>query len=50
MKGPFKQLRKKRCLNCKYLYKTRNIFACHKSGVYIEPIKIICFKFKHRED
>ena len=50
MKGILKKARKKRCSNCKYLYKCGTIFACFKSGVYIEPIKTICFKKKRKED
>lgn len=49
MKGIFKKARKKRCSNCKYLHKNDPIFACFKSGIYIEPIKIICFK-KEKKD
>lgn len=50
MKRPFKKLRKKRCRKCKYLYESGNIFACNKSNLYIEPEKVICFKFKRKED
>lgn len=50
MKGPFKKLRKKRCRKCKYLYEYGKIFACFKSNIYIEPVKVVCLKFKRKED
>lgn len=49
MRGLFKNLKKKRCSKCKNVYKKGNIFACHKSKIYIEPIKLICFKYKVKE-
>ena len=49
MKGPFKKLKKKRCKDCKHLFKIDNMFACYKSEIYIEPVKLICFKRKKKE-
>ena len=50
MKGPFKKLKKKRCKDCKHLFKIDNMFACYKSEIYIEPVKLIGFKRKTKED
>lgn len=49
MRGPFKKSRKKRCNKCKYLFKRGNIFACNKSEIYIEPVKVVCFKYTRKE-
>lgn len=46
MRGPFKKLKKKRCSKCENVFKRSNIFACHKSETYIEPVKLICFKYR----
>ena len=50
MKKFFKKLKKKRCKDCKYLFKTNCIFACYKSKIYIEPVKLICFKRRTKDD
>ena len=44
-----KKLKQKRCKDCIYKYREGNIFACQKSKIYIEPLKLICFK-KRRGD
>lgn len=43
MKGPLKKHRMKRCNECIHLFNKGRVFACQKSGYYIEPVKIICF-------
>ena len=49
MRGPFKKIKKKRCSKCKYIHNVGNIFACEKSGIWLEPVKLICFKHKKEE-
>lgn len=50
MRGLFKKLKKKRCNKCENVFKRSSIFACHKSGIYIEPVKLICFKYRKVEE
>ena len=41
---PMKKIKGKRCKDCIYAYKRGHIFACQKSGIWIEPLRLICFK------
>lgn len=38
-----KKAKQKKCKDCKYAYIKGNIFACYKTGYYIEPLHLICF-------
>jgi len=38
-----KKTKQRKCRNCKYAYIKGNIFACYKTGYYIEPLHLICF-------
>lgn len=49
MKGLFIKARMKRCQNCKYLFNKGIMFACERSGYYIEPVKYICLKKVRRD-
>lgn len=50
MKKLFKKLKRERCKDCKHLFKTDNMFACYKSKIYIEPVKLICFKRRTKDN
>ena len=50
MRGLFKKLKKKRCNTCENVFTRSSIFVCHKSGIYIEPVKLICFKYRKVEE
>lgn len=49
MKGLFIKARMKRCEGCKYLFHKGIMFACERSGYYIEPVKYICLKKVRRD-
>lgn len=48
-----KELKQKKCSNCKYNVKTKSINCCgisNKEGMYtLKPLKLICFRKKRKE-
>ncbi len=45
-----KKAKQRKCKNCKYAFIHGNIFACDKSGIYIEPLHLICFRRKENSN